>query len=183
MIGQATSHGAGEILIVDDNHDDFVLMKMAFKRSRVPLNLRHVTDGLDCLTFLHKEEAWANVPTPDLILLDLNMPRMSGPDVLKAMMEDEELRHLPVIVFSTSTNPDEIGEMYRLGCRSFIVKPVDFERLIQIVDTLIDYWFTVVALPGEVSRRKKPVATGMNDRPASQNIDVGCLSASRNTSL
>jgi chemotaxis family two-component system response regulator Rcp1 len=164
MITQESSHSVRQILVVDDSRDDFVLLSLAFKRSRFPLTLHHVTDGLDCMTFLHKNGPWTDVPTPDLILVDLNMPRMNGAKVLTAIMDDDALRHLPVIVLSTSSAPDEIAEMYRLGCRTFIVKPVDFERFLEIVRTVVDYWFTVAALPREASNRKQQPSPVKNDQ-------------------
>jgi CheY-like chemotaxis protein len=155
MIAPETNQAIKQILIVEDSYDDVVLMKMALKQSGPSVTLHHVAEGLDCMTFLRKGGPWTDAPTPDLILLDLNMPRMNGVDVLKTIMEDCELCHLPVIVFSTSQNPDEVEEVYRLGCRSFIVKPINFDRLMQIVRTLVEYWFTVVALPTRLENRNR----------------------------
>jgi CheY-like chemotaxis protein len=147
MIASDINHPVKQILIVEDSYDDVVLLQMAFKQVGLSVTLHHVVDGLDCMSFLRKNGSWTNAPTPDLILLDLNMPRMNGTEVLKAIMGDAELRHLPVIVFTTSPNPGEIDEMYRLGCKSFIVKPIDFERLMHITRTLVEYWFTLASLP------------------------------------
>jgi CheY-like chemotaxis protein len=148
---ERSGDGTWQILLVDDNEDEVVLMRKAFKMAESPFTLNHVKDGLDCMTFLQKSGQWTGARTPDLILLDLNMPRMNGRQVLAAMMEDEKLRHLPIIVLSTSSNPEEIVQMYKLGCRSYITKPLDFARLQEIVRSLVHYWFTVVALPTESS--------------------------------
>ncbi len=102
------------------------------------------------MAFLRKEGQYIDVPTPDLILLDLNMPRKNGREVLTAMMSDEILRYLRVVVLSTSSNDEEILKMYKLGCSSYIVKPVDFERFLAIVRSLAEYWFTIVMLPPKV---------------------------------
>jgi two-component system, chemotaxis family, response regulator Rcp1 len=152
------------ILVVDDNEDEIVLLRTAFKMSRLPFTLHHVKDGLDCMAFLHKDAPWTDVPTPDLILLDLNMPRMNGAQVMAAITEDAKLRELPMIVFSTSSTPDEIAQMYRLGCTSFIVKPVAFDRLMEVVRSLVNYWFTVAALPGEPTTRKEQLSLALHDR-------------------
>lgn len=136
-----------EILLVEDNENDVVLTQEGFRQAKLVVNLHHVKDGEECMAFLHKEGEYSNVPTPDLILLDLNMPRMDGREVLAAIGEDEQLRHLPVVILTTSAEEKEILNMYRLRCSSYIVKPVDFEQFLRVVRLISDYWFTVVVLP------------------------------------
>ena len=151
MDSKHTNSRPAQILVVEDNDDDVELSRIGFEMSKMPFSLHRVRDGVDCMAFLRKEGEYANVPTPDLILLDLNMPRKNGREVLIEMMADNALCHLPVIVLSTSSDDEEILKMYKLGCRSYIVKPVDFDRFLEIVRSLVEYWFTVVNLPPEIS--------------------------------
>jgi two-component system, chemotaxis family, response regulator Rcp1 len=149
--GKPRNGRPAQILLVEDNNNDVELTCLAFEMSGLPLSMHHVKDGVDCMAFLRKEGEYANVPTPDLVLLDLNMPRKNGREVLTEMMADESLRNLRVIVLSTSSNDEEILKMYKLGCSSYIVKPVDFERFLVVVRSLAEYWFTVVMLPPKMS--------------------------------
>jgi two-component system, chemotaxis family, response regulator Rcp1 len=136
-----------EILLAEDNEDDAELTRVGFLKSKLLLNLHHVKDGEQCLAFLRKQGEYANVPTPDLILLDLNMPRMDGREVLAEMVAEETLRSIPVVVLTTSTQEEEILKMYKLRCSSYIVKPVDFEKFLRVIRSLAEYWFTIVVLP------------------------------------
>jgi CheY-like chemotaxis protein len=146
-----TSGRPAQILLAEDNSNDVELTRLAFEMSKLPFRIHHVNDGVDCMAFLRKEGKYVDVLTPDLILLDLNMPRKNGREVLTAMMSDEILCYLRVVVLSTSSNYEEILKMYKLGCSSYIVKPVDFERFLAIVRSLAEYWFTVVMLPPKIS--------------------------------
>lgn len=136
-----------EILLVEDNLDDVELTREGFRRSKLTVNLHHVENGRDCLSFLRKEGRFSDVPSPDLILLDLNMPVMSGYDVMKEISEDAQLDHFPVIVLTSSADEGDVLTMYRLRCSSYIVKPVDFNKFANAVAELGRYWFTVVVLP------------------------------------
>jgi CheY-like chemotaxis protein len=147
MINQLTNTRAAEVLLVEDNENDVELTRIGFKKSKLRLNLHHVKDGVECMNFLRKQGAYAGAPRPDLILLDLNMPRMTGQEVLAEIVADEALCTLPVIVMTTSTNDEEIIRMYKLRCSSYIAKPVDLEQFLRVVQSLADYWFTVVILP------------------------------------
>ena len=149
-----------EILLVEDNENDVELTRMGFKRSKLRLNLHHVKDGEECLAFLRKQGEYANVPTPDLILLDLNMPRMDGREVLSQMVRDETLCSIPVVVLTTSAQDEEILKMYKLRCNSYIIKPVDFEKFLAVIRSLTDYWFTLVILPSSCSAEKATVHAG-----------------------
>jgi two-component system, chemotaxis family, response regulator Rcp1 len=146
-----------EILLAEDKEDDVELTRVGFKKSKLLLNLHHVKDGEQCLAFLRKQGDYANVPTPDLLLLDLNMPRMDGREVLAEMVADETLCSIPVVVLTTSAQDEEILKMYRLRCSSYIVKPVDFEKFLQIIRSLADYWFTIVVLPTSAAKEKEPI--------------------------
>jgi two-component system, chemotaxis family, response regulator Rcp1 len=147
MINALTNRTAAEILLVEDNENDVELTRIVFKKSKLLLNLHHVKDGVECMDFLRRQGAYADAPRPDLILLDLNMPRMNGQEVLAEIVADVALCTLPVVVLTTSTDYKEIVKMYRLRCSSYIAKPVDFEQFLRVVQSLGDYWFTVVVLP------------------------------------
>jgi chemotaxis family two-component system response regulator Rcp1 len=136
-----------EILHVDDEAAYVELTGESFKMSRLAVNLHHAKDGEQCLAFIRKQGKYANAPTPDLILLDLNMPRMNGREVLAEISKDESLRHLPVVILTSSGEEQEILKMYQLRCSSYIVKPVDFNQLIRFIQSFTDYWLTVVVLP------------------------------------
>lgn len=136
-----------EILLVEDNENDVLLTQLGFKQAKLAVNFHHVPDGEQCMAFLRKQDKYAAVPTPDIILLDLNMPRMDGREVLAAISGDEKLRHLPVVILTTSSAEQEILKMYKLRCSSYIIKPVDFEQFVRVIRQFSDYWFTVVVLP------------------------------------
>ena len=142
----AGSGRAADILLVDDNEDDVYLTRRAFKGARLPVNLHHVDNGKKCLTFLRKQPPYADAPTPDLVLLDINMPVMDGHEVLAAINADDALRHLAVVVLTTSAEESDITAMYRLRCNSYVTKPVDFEKFQRMVQQLTDYWLDLVIL-------------------------------------
>ncbi len=132
------------ILLVEDNEDDVELMRISFEKSKIKVNLHHVKDGEECMAFLHKQGEFAEAPTPDLILLDLNMPRMDGREVLTEISQDAKLSHLPVVILTTSSEDSEILDMYKLRCSSYIVKPIDFQQFHRVIQSITDYWFAVV---------------------------------------
>lgn len=145
-----------EILLVEDNEDDVYLTRMAFQQAKLVVNLHHVNNGEKCMAFLRKQPPYADAPTPDLILLDLNLPVMDGREVLAEIVNDEALKHLAVVVLTTSYEAEDIASMYKLRCNSYITKPVDFEKFVDAVRKLQDYWFTVVVLP---TSRAQPSGT------------------------
>lgn len=149
MIPPITGNRPAEILLVEDNQDDVLLTRMGFTRAKLQVNLHHVENGEECLAFLRKSGAHANAPTPDLVLLDLNMPVMDGREVLAELVADEKLRHMPVVVMTTSADERDVLEMYRLRCSSYIVKPVDFDQFLVAIHSIGIYWFTVAVLPSE----------------------------------
>ena len=136
-----------EILLVDDNEDDVYLTREAFDAASLRVNLHHVDNGEKCLQFLRKQGPYANVPSPDLILLDMHMPVMDGHEVLKEIVKDDKLRHLPVVVLTTSYEAADIQKMYGLRCSSYITKPVDFNNFVKAIGQLAGYWLTVVVTP------------------------------------
>jgi len=136
-----------EILLAEDNDNDVELTRTAFQKSRLLVNMHHVKDGEECMAFLHKEGKYGDAPTPDIILLDLNMPRMDGREVLTEISGDASLHHLPVVILTTSAEESEILKMYQLRCSSYIVKPVNLDQFMRVIQSLTDYWLTVVVLP------------------------------------
>jgi two-component system, chemotaxis family, response regulator Rcp1 len=136
-----------EILLAEDNDNDLMLTRVAFKRTGLAVQLHHVKDGEQCMAFLRKQGPYAAAPTPDILLLDLKMPRMDGREVLTAIAADENLRHLPVVILTTSNADQEILSLYKLRCSSYIVKPVDFEQFVRMIKLFSEYWLTVVVLP------------------------------------
>ena len=136
-----------EILLVDDNEDDVFLTREAFDAANLRVNLHHVDNGLKCLQYLRKEGVYELTPNPDLILLDMHMPVMDGYQVLSEIVKDEKLRHLPVVVLTTSYEAADILKMYGLRCNSYITKPVDFDKFVKAIGQLAGYWLTVVVTP------------------------------------
>jgi len=136
-----------EILLVEDNEDDVFLTREAFDAASLRVNLHHVDNGEKCMQFLRKQGPYANVPAPDLILLDMHMPVMDGHEVLSEIVKDEKLRHLPVVVLTTSYEAADIRKMYGLRCNSYITKPVDFGSFVKVIGELAGYWLTVVVMP------------------------------------
>lgn len=140
-----------EILLVEDNEHDVILTREGFKEAHFLVNLHHVENGKRCMEFLRKQGEFSDAPSPDLILLDLNMPVMNGREVLEEIVSDADLRHLPVVVLTTSAQDREVLDIYKLRCSSYIAKPVDFERFIEVIQGIGNYWFTMVVLPQDRS--------------------------------
>ena len=138
------------VLMADDDRDDCVLVEEAFKENRMQGNFRCVEDGEILLDYLYRRGPFIEAgtsPLPRLILLDLNMPRKNGYEVLRTLKADPALRAIPVVVLSTSDEPADVKMSYELGANSFITKPGNFEDLVRIVGTLGKYWFRTVELP------------------------------------
>jgi two-component system, chemotaxis family, response regulator Rcp1 len=135
-----------ELLLVEDNYGDVLLAREAFRSAKIRNNLTVAGDGEEALSVLRREGSHADKPRPDLILLDLNLPRMGGREVLQAIKDDPGLQSIPVIIMTSSKAEADVLESYQLSANGYIVKPVDFERLQQIVASLESFWFTVVVL-------------------------------------
>jgi two-component system, chemotaxis family, response regulator Rcp1 len=147
MTSELVKTRPAEILLAEDNENDVELTRQGFKKCKLLLNLHHVKDGVECMAFLRKEGKYSKAPTPDLLLLDINMPRMDGREVLAEMVADESLNAIPVVILTTSAQDEEILKMYKLRCSSYIIKPVDFDQFLYVVRSIAEYWFTVVVLP------------------------------------
>lgn len=135
------------VLIVDDNPDDVELTRIAFEEAGVEVHLDVTEDGSDALDFLWQVEPKGAKPRPDIILLDLNLPKVDGRDVLKAIKAEEDLALIPVIVLSTSTDAEDIRFVYRHHAASFIAKPIVFDHFVETMKALSDFWFTASRLP------------------------------------
>ncbi len=136
-----------EILLVEDNEADIRLTKEAFKEGKVCNNLYVVKDGEEAMAFLRRGGKYAASPTPDLILLDLNLPKKNGREVLKEIKEDAGFKKIPVVVLTSSRAEEDIARSYGEHGNCYIIKPVDLDQFITIVQAIENFWFAVVKLP------------------------------------
>jgi CheY-like chemotaxis protein len=136
-----------EILLVEDNPGDARLTREAFREGKIRNNLHHTHDGIEALAFMRREGAYATAPTPDIILLDLNLPKKDGRQVLQELKQDPILRLIPVVVLTTSEAEQDILRSYQLHANCYITKPVDLEKFIAIVRGIEDFWLAIVTLP------------------------------------
>ncbi len=139
-----------DILLVEDNPGDARLTREALALSSVPSTLHDVQDGEQAMAFLRREGRFASAPTPRLVLLDLNLPRRDGREVLEDMKQDPALRHIPVVVLTSSEAEEDILRSYRLHANCFITKPVDLDDLSRVLEGISRFWFGLVKLPPEV---------------------------------
>jgi CheY-like chemotaxis protein len=142
-----TEHKVIDVLLVEDDPGDVLMTREAFADNKVVNRLSVVSDGVSAMEYLRREGEHAGAPTPDLILLDLNLPRMSGLEVLHELKEDETLRTIPVVVLTTSEAEEDIVRSYALHANAYVTKPVDFERFIEVVRQIDDFFVSVVRLP------------------------------------
>ena len=142
-------HGlrAIEILMVEDSPIDVLMAREALDQAKVLNNLSVAENGVEAMAFLRKEGKYCDAPRPDLIFLDLNMPRKDGREVLQELKADPRLKVIPVVVLTTSKAEEDIVKTYGLHANCYITKPVDFERFAEVVKTVQDFWFTIVTLP------------------------------------
>jgi chemotaxis family two-component system response regulator Rcp1 len=138
-----------EILLVEDSPSDADLAVETLGESKILNNLHLVEDGVEALTFLRREGAHANAPRPDVILLDLNLPKKSGLEVLREIKSDPQLMRIPVVILTTSAAEEDILRSYSLHANCYITKPVDFEQFTKVVRLIEDFWLAVVKLPVE----------------------------------
>jgi CheY-like chemotaxis protein len=140
--------GRVEVLLAEDNEADVALTRRALRDGTIQSTLHVVGDGEAALRFVRREGEHRDAPRPDLVLLDINMPRMGGLEVLAAIKEDPELRTIPVCVLSSSDNDRDVQRAYAAHANAFITKPIEFERFAQAVRAIEGFWFGVVRLPG-----------------------------------
>lgn len=139
-----------EILLVEDNPGDVRLTQEALKEGKVYNNLHWAKDGVEALEFLRREGQHASAPRPDIILLDLNLPKMDGREVLAVIKRDDRLKHIPVVVLTTSKAEEDVLRSYELHANCYVTKPVDLEKFIVVVQSIDRFWLTVVTLPPAV---------------------------------
>ena len=135
------------ILMAEDNSTDVMLTKEALAHAKVINTLHVVEDGIEALDFLHRRGKYAKMPKPDLILLDLNMPRKNGQEVLAEIKADDQLKHIPVVVLTTSKAEEDVLKAYGLFANCYVIKPVDFDVFAEVVRSIQQFWFSVVTLP------------------------------------
>ena len=136
-----------EILLVEDNPGDVLLTQEAFKRAKIRNNLVVASDGEVALKILAKEEGYEDAKTPDLILLDLNLPKFNGKEVLERVKSSDKLKRIPIVVLSSSKAEQDINQSYDLHANSYVTKPIDIQKLAAIVQSIESFWFSVVQLP------------------------------------
>lgn len=141
-----------ELLLVDDDQSDIYLAKRAFKKCRTPLKIQVARHGEEALSLLRREGAHGEARRPDLIFLDLNMPRMNGHEFLEAMKADDDLRSIPIIVMSMSESDVDMLESYRLQASAYVSKPIELEAFTEVIRSVEDYWFAVARLPQQRER-------------------------------
>jgi chemotaxis family two-component system response regulator Rcp1 len=138
-----------EILLVEDNPGDVRLTVEALKEGKVHNNLNVVNDGMQAMAFLHRENEYSEAPRPDLILLDLNLPKKDGYEVLTEIKKDPTLKHIPVVVLTSSKDEQDVIKTYNLHANCYITKPINLEHFIMVVKSIEDFWLTIVKLPSE----------------------------------
>lgn len=146
MTGQIDTHF--HILLVEDSQVDAHLTRAALEENRFAVSMHHVTDGIEALDYLRQQgQTFENGSRPDLILLDLNMPRMNGREFLTAMKADPNLSDIPVVILTTSDVEQDVIASYKLGAAGYVTKPVDLEQFIHAINQLGNYWFKLVRVP------------------------------------
>jgi CheY-like chemotaxis protein len=136
-----------DILLVEDNPGDERLTREALKEGKVYSNLHWVKDGVEAMAFLRREGKYAAAPRPEIILLDLNLPRKDGREVLEEVKADDRLRRIPVVILTTSKAEEDVLRTYNLHANCFVTKPVDLDKFMVVVKSIDDFWLTVVTLP------------------------------------
>jgi CheY-like chemotaxis protein len=141
---------AAEFLLVEDNPGDVRLTCEALTESKVKNNLSIVGDGMDAMAFLHREGKYADAPRPDVILLDLNLPKKNGLEVLAEIKADPSLKRIPVVIITSSEAEQDVLKTYDLHVNCYVNKPVDLEQFIKVVQSIETFWLTIVKLPSEI---------------------------------
>jgi two-component system, chemotaxis family, response regulator Rcp1 len=140
---------AFEILLVEDSPGDVRLTREALKDAKVYINLHVVSDGIEAMDFLHREGEYADVPRPDLILLDLNLPRKDGRQVLEEIKGAPSLKTIPVVILTTSSSDEDVMRSYQFHANCYISKPVDLDGFLKVIKSIDNFWLSIVKLPPE----------------------------------
>jgi CheY-like chemotaxis protein len=141
------------LLVVEDSNEDFEALQRFLQRSPIQIPVLRCVNGEQALAFLYRTGIYADAnqsPRPSLIVLDLNLPKTDGREVLRQIKQDEDLKQIPVVVFTTSNNPRDIEVCYQYGANSYIIKPIDFNQLKRNIRSLMEYWFDVTVLPDKL---------------------------------
>ena len=138
-----------DVLLVEDSPGDVALTVEALREARVETRLHVVRNGEDAISFLNRDAEYGDAPRPDLVLLDLNLPRKSGREVLAEMKADPRHRRIPVVILSTSTNEDDVSAAYDLAANCYVAKPVDLDQFVSVIRAIDDFWLSFVRLPAE----------------------------------
>ncbi len=146
---ELTDAEAIQVLLVEDSPGDVRLTREAFKDAKVHINLHVVSDGIEAMAFLRREGAFAAVPRPDMILLDLNLPRKDGREVLAEIKESSALKSIPVVILTTSASEEDILRSYQLHANCYVTKPVGLEGFMKVVRSIDNFWLSVVKLPNQ----------------------------------
>ena len=136
-----------DLLLVEDNPGDVRLTEEALRDAGMPVNLSVATDGVEAVDFLHRRGKYKNAPRPDLILLDLNLPKKNGPEVLSDIKSDPDLKRIPVLVMTTSSEPGDIQKAYSLNANCYITKPIQLEDFLNVVQSIENFWLKTARLP------------------------------------
>lgn len=150
---QNTSYTPVEILLVEDNEADVYLTRKAFEKAKLANRLSLATDGVKALAFLRREGNFADAPRPDIVFLDLNLPRKSGYEVLTEIKKDPDLKRIPVIILTSSKSDEDVFKTYDNYANCFISKPVKMEDFEEVIRKVEDFWFCIVRLPPKVAAR------------------------------
>jgi len=144
---EAVGARAVDILLVEDNPGDVELAREGLRACKIRNTLHVVADGLEALAFLHRTGAYASRPRPDIILLDLNLPKRDGRDLLREIKQDKDLKRIPVVVLTTSAAEEDILRSYTLHANCYVTKPLGIDQFLQVVRAIENFWFTIVKLP------------------------------------
>ena len=136
-----------DLLLIEDNLSDVELTRRALTQVGAAITLHHAVDGVEAIDFLKKVGTYSESPTPDLILLDLNLPRMDGKSFLRAIRSDDQRNTVPVVILTTSNREQDVGETYELGANAYLVKPVDLHEFFEVIRKIHEFWFGAVTLP------------------------------------
>ncbi len=136
-----------DILLVEDNLGDIGLIKLCFKKLSLLNKLQIVNDGIQAIEYLKHQGKYVGSTLPSLILLDLNLPKKNGHEVLEEIKKDNDIKNIPVVMLTTSSSESDINKSYSLGVNSYIIKPIDFDRFMEIMEMIAKYWLNIVRLP------------------------------------
>lgn len=145
-----------DVLMIEDSPSDAELTLEALRDAKVHITMHVVDDGVKGMAYLRREGEYAQAPRPDVILLDLNLPRKDGRQVLKEIREDKHLNLIPVVILTTSEDDRDIIKSYELRANAYVVKPVDFDQFVKVVRTIDEFWFEIVRLPSQPPQSERP---------------------------